>query len=124
MNNFEKKARIIAHSFVKLWKYRPWGKAVEPKIVYIIDGTNYAGGLSDRIRQILGVYAICKSGGYEFKLIANYPFVLSNYLNPRYDWILNDEDFSRNIFNEQPIYLGYRTNEKYKDLIKLNKIYF
>ena len=111
MNILEGKIRIFLHSIAKFVKYRPWGKPAKPKVIYIMDGSNYMGGLADRIRQIMGVYAICKYKGYEFGLIANAPFELANYLRPNYDWRIKENKISRNIFFSKPIYLGYRSKE-------------
>lgn len=119
MNKLESDIRIVIHSIIKITKYRPWGNAVKPKVIYVLDGTNYMGGISDRIRQIMGVYALCKHKGYEFGLVANSPFELSNYLKPNYNWSITENNFSRNIFFSKPIYLGYRSKERYLSLIKL-----
>ncbi len=121
MNLVEGKVRILLHNIIKLSKYRPWGEPVKPKVVYIMDGSNYMGGLADRIRQIMGVYAVCKHKGYEFRLVANAPFELWNYLKPNYDWRIEEDEISRNIFFSKPIYLGYRSKEKYMSLITLEK---
>ena len=78
--------RIIAHNFVLFLKYRPWGKAATPIIIYLIDGSVEHMGLADRLRQIIGIYAVAKYRGYQFGLVANYPFELSTFLRPNYNW--------------------------------------
>lgn len=119
MNKIEKLVRIYVHSVLKLSKYRPWGNKAKPKVIYIIDGTNYAGGLADRLRQIMGVYALCKHRNYDFGLLANHPFKMEDYLNPKYDWTVKTHEFTRNIFYAKPIYLGFQSKTKYLNLINL-----
>lgn len=113
--------RIIIHNLILLSRYRPWGKAVRPMIIYMIDGSFEHMGLADRIMQIIGVYAWCKHKEYKFGLIANYPFELCDYLRPNYNWKVKPENFSRNIFYSRPLYLGNRTKDKYKSLLTLKK---
>jgi hypothetical protein len=117
---FEKKIRIQIHSLRLATKYRPWGKSVEPGIVYMLDDYKRHCGLADRIKQILGVYAFCKNYGVSFGLIANYPFELADYLKPKYSWRVPENKFSRNLFYARPLYLGFRSKKKYKSLL-LNK---
>lgn len=122
MNKLEVRVRILAHTIILLLKYRPWGKVVKPMIIYMIDGSmHHHSGLADRIRQIMGIYAICKNRGYKFGLIANHPFELSNYLVPEYDWRITKENYSLNIFSARPLYLGFRSKEKYKSMLTLKK---
>ena len=92
------RVRIHLHNLVLFRKYRPWGKSVSPMIVYMIDGSFDHMGLADRIRQIMGVYAMSKHKGYKFGLIHSYPFELSNYLLPKYNWEMTEDNFSKNMF--------------------------
>jgi hypothetical protein len=121
MNKLANKIKRILHNAVLLLNYRPWGRAVSPMVIYCIDGRIHHGGLADRIKQILGIYAFCKINGYKFGLIANFPFELSNYLKPNYDWKVNEENFSRNIFWARPIYLGNCTLDEQKALLTLKR---
>ena len=121
MNLLENKFRILLHNIILHSKYRLWGKSVTPMIIYMLDGSMHHMGFADRIRQILGIYAICKSRGYKFGLIANYPYELSNYLIPRYDWNVPSKNISKNIFYARPIYLGYRSKKCYLNILKLKK---
>ncbi len=113
--------RIIAHNLVLLSKYRPWGKSASPMIVYMIDGSVEHMGLADRLRQIMGIYAVAKYKGYKFGLVANYPFELSTFLRPNYNWKISGGKVSRNIFYSRPLYLGHRPVEKYKTALTLNR---
>lgn len=109
----EKNIRNLVHR-TKLFAqyYRPYGRTALPGIVYIIDDYKKDhGGLADRLKQILGMYAYCKLKNVEFKLIFNSPFELSHYLCPNYNWLCEDT-MSRNIFYTKPVYLGYITEEE------------
>ncbi len=119
----QKTVRNLVHRTKLLGQYyRPYGRRATPEIVYVID--NYKkdhGGLADRLKQILGMYAYCKFKNIKFKLIFNIPFELSDYLLPNYDWTCI-EGLSRNIFFTKPVYLGYITEaEQLKRLSIPNK---
>lgn len=119
MKNINARIRIIAHTFRLFIRYRPWGKRLEPMIVYKIDGLMHHSGLVDRLQQVMGVYARCKYHGYKFGLVADYPFLLEDYLKPNYSWSLKKDEISKNIFYARPLYLGFRSKKEYDMLIHL-----
>ena len=110
----------MIHNLLLYLQYRPWGRQGEPMLVYMLDGSMHHSGLVDRLHQILGIYARCKFHGYKFGLLANHPFPMEDYLLPKYNWKLNEDEISRNIFYARPLYLGLRPEKEYKKLIKLN----
>ena len=115
------KLKGIFHNAILLLSYRPWGRAVRPMIISIIDGKIHQGGLADRIKQILSIYAFCRVNSYKFGLISNFPYDLSNYLKPNYDWRVTEENFSRNIFWAHPIFTGNCALDKLKALLILKR---
>ena len=57
--------------------------------VAMVDGKQYHGGMCDRFKGMVSLYAYCKQRGIEFRILYNYPFDLSEYLVPSsYDWRL------------------------------------
>lgn len=57
------------------------------RVVYLCDGRTLAGGLADRFKGILSLYAICRQLGYDFRILYTSPFSLDQYLEPaHYDW--------------------------------------
>lgn len=70
--------------------YRPFSfKRVGEKYVFMVDGRLGHGGMFDRLKGIMSVYAIAKARGVDFRINFTYPFRLEKYLEPnRYDWRL------------------------------------
>lgn len=59
----------------------------DKRVIMMIDGRTLHGGMADRLRGCLGVYALCKKRGIPFHINWNYPFDLSLFLEPNsYDW--------------------------------------
>ncbi len=67
----------------------------EPCAVYMSCGNTAAGGLVDRLRGAVSLYAACKESGRSFRLFFTHPFPLTDYLIPNdYDWTINEEEVS------------------------------
>ncbi len=67
----------------------------EPCAVYMSCGNTAAGGLVDRLRGAVSLYATCKESGRPFRLFFTHPFPLTDYLIPNdYDWTINEEEVS------------------------------
>lgn len=63
------------------------------RVVYMCDGRTLAGGLTDRFKGILSLYALCEELGYEFRIHYTSPFLLATYLQPAsYDWQISAAD--------------------------------
>lgn len=66
------------------------------RVVYLCDGRTLAGGLADRFKGILSLYALCEEAGYDFCICYTSPFVLEDWLSPAdYDWRIAPADLSR-----------------------------
>lgn len=62
-------------------------KLTTKRVVYLCDGRTLAGGLADRFKGLLSLYALCREAGYEFRMCYTSPFRLADYLQPAdYDW--------------------------------------
>lgn len=69
-------------------------------IVAVIDGSTFHGGLTDRWKGIVSLYAFSKATGREFKIHYVYPFDLADFQVPSsYNWIITSRQFSQNIFS-------------------------
>lgn len=80
------------------WKYEPAPCPGGADAIAIIDGTQYHGGLGDRLKGIITLYAYCKQRGLGFRIMHTHPFKLEDYLMPaEYDWILKTGEFTLNI---------------------------
>lgn len=57
------------------------------RVVYVCNGRTVAGGLADRFKGLLSLYALCRELGYDFRISYTSPFNLEDYLPPAdYDW--------------------------------------
>lgn len=63
--------------------------------VFMVDGRIHHGGMFDRLKGLITVYAISKALGKSFKLDWTYPFVLDKYLEPNeYDWLIDENQMN------------------------------
>lgn len=76
--------------------YRPTDTPFDPnrkKAIMMIDGRVLHGGLADRIRGCLGVYALCKQHGIPFFINWVFPFDLTLFLVPNSrDWRIDPRE--------------------------------
>ncbi len=71
-------------------------------VVQFIDGATYHGGMSDRIRSIISVYALSKAIGMDYKLYYTSPFNMEQYLLPNItNWHIDKETISFNVWDTQ-----------------------
>lgn len=90
------KDRWLALTRLK-WRYEPAPVPGADAIV-LIDGTQYHGGLCDRLKGIVTLYAYCKQRGLGFRIKHDHPFNLEDYLIPaQYNWLLKPGELSMNI---------------------------
>lgn len=86
--------------------------------VALVDGKQYHGGMCDRFKGIVSLYAYCKQRGIGFRIMYNYPFELSDYLVPAaYDWTLGKGEYSE---CRRDCRIVYMRGESGKRLIRLN----
>lgn len=63
------------------------------RVVYVCDGRTLAGGLADRFKGILSLFAICQEMGYDFRIHYTSPFRLEDFLLPAdHDWRISPEE--------------------------------
>ena len=63
--------------------------------VFMVDGRIPHGGMFDRLKGLITIFAISKALGKPFKLNWNYPFVLRKYLEPnKYDWLIDESQMN------------------------------
>lgn len=73
----------------------------------MVDGKMQHGGLSDRLRGIVSVYAVCKSMPLVFKVCFNSPFKLSDFLMPnKVDWRMDESQLCYNSEDAFPLFCG------------------
>lgn len=77
-------------------------------------------GLADRLKAIISTYNVAKANGYDFKIFFETPFILSEYLAPKKDWLATLDDLEYSIFDTS-LYREISWREKNK--LKPNKQY-
>ena len=95
-----------------IWKYyRPFnwfGKNRTNRYIFMADGKFLHGGMFDRLKGIISIYALAKAQGKDFKIHFVHPFSLENYLIPNtYNWKIEDNNpINYHYPNSRPIF-GY-----------------
>ena len=85
------------------------------RVVCLYDGKIKNGGLADRLRGIVSVYKICKERNYDFKIIFNRPFELTNYLVPnKVDWEIQKSELNYNTEITDICYIDTKTGNEYE----------
>lgn len=68
---------------------------VEPCAISMFCGNTASGGLVDRLRGAVSLYATCKEAKRPFRLFFTHPFPLTDYLQPNeYDWRITADEVS------------------------------
>lgn len=63
------------------------------RVIYLCDGRTLAGGLADRFKGILSLYAICQEMDYDFRIHYTSPYLLEDFLQPaEHDWRISAGD--------------------------------
>lgn len=106
---------IVYRETKLIWKYyRPFsfGKQHDSRNIYVADGKIPLGGMFDRLKGIITVYAMSKSMDKEFKIHFIHPFQLQTYLEPNiYDWRIDSKDVVYSYPKSKPIFaFGEYTN--------------
>lgn len=81
-------------------------------VVYmVLPETTFSGGLSDRLRGIVAIFAECKRQGLPFRIVFE-PLHLEDYLAPNeYDWRIKDEEICWDTKRTYPcVLLTYHPN--------------
>lgn len=79
----------------------------------VLPETTFSGGLSDRLRGIVAIYAECKRQGLPFRIVFE-PLHLEDYLAPnKYDWKIKDEEICWDTTRTYPcVLLTYHPNTR------------
>lgn len=81
-------------------------KAERPACIAMVDGESFHGGMCDRFKGIITLYAYCKYRGIPFRIRYTYPFRLEEYLSPAaYDWTLRPNEYTDNPLYSRILYM-------------------
>lgn len=77
-----------------------------PKNVLMVDGRVGHGGMFDRLKGAISVYAISKIHQKDFRIHFTYPFELQKYLEPNeYDWRIESDEIVYSYPHSRPLFL-------------------
>lgn len=89
--------------------YRPFflgKKENEGLNIFMVDGRVGHGGMFDRLKGAISVYAISKVHQKDFRIHFTYPFELQKYLEPNsYDWRISSEHVIYSFPHSRPLFL-------------------
>ena len=91
-----------------IWRYyRPFASTSKSKRnVFMVDGRVGHGGMFDRLKGIISVYAISKAQQKDFRIHFSYPFELEKYLEPNeYDWRIDAKTINYHFPSARPLFL-------------------
>ncbi len=72
--------------------------------VFMVDGKMNHGGMFDRLKGAITVYALSKAQGREFKLLFTFPFDLQKYLSPNdCNWVVTPEEICYHFPDSAPL---------------------
>jgi len=75
------------------------GVSVPNYVVARVDGSGFHGGLCDRWKGIVSLYAYCKATGRDFRMVYTFPFDLTLFQVPNtYDWRISPSDLGQSLW--------------------------
>lgn len=107
---------------MKLRTYRNIKVPSSYNYIFMADGRIPHGGMFDRLKGAITVYAIAKSLGKDFRIDWTYPFDLRKYLEPNsYDWRIDENQMHWGFCNHNVVIAYGEINNPYRLLKKRNK---
>ena len=98
---------LICREFYFILKYylhKTQRYLIEPSVVLMADGKMRHGGLFDRLKGAISIYAISKAQKKQFSIYFVAPFRLEEYLAPnQYDWRIGDVEMIYSYPSSRPI---------------------
>lgn len=77
-----------------------------PRYIFMVDGRVGHGGMFDRLKGLISVYAVAKSQQKDFRIHWTYPFPLEKYLVPNdYDWRVDEASIIYHYPQSRPLFL-------------------
>jgi hypothetical protein len=110
---------------VKFYSFKPDKTITGNTLFFIIDPAIKHPGLVDRFKAIVGCYFIAGQNGFDFKIIFETPFLLSDYLEVnQYNWIADRQALSYSLRNTRVIaYNGGGKIPRLKRSVKQYHVY-
>jgi hypothetical protein len=111
--------------YVKYYSFRPDKTVTGHTLFFIIDPAIKHPGFADRLKAIVGCYYIAEQNGFDFKIIFETPFLLSDYLEVnQYNWLADRQALSYSLRNSRVIaYNGGGKIPRLKRSVKQYHVY-
>lgn len=110
--------RFILKHYIPMFRGK---NTQQDRYIFMVDGRMGHGGMFDRLKGLITVYAIARSHGKNFFLHFNYPFRLEKYLEPnKYDWRIDDKDITYSYPSSKPV-IAYGELKQPRRLLKNRK---
>lgn len=92
------------------------------RLFFVADGKFPHGGMFDRLKGALSVYAASKELGRPFRILFTSPFMLEKYLQPnKYDWRVKEGEYSENKKTSTLVFMYGEFSSPYRLLKKRRK---
>ena len=76
------------------------------KYIFMVDGKVGHGGMFDRLKGAISVYAVSKAQQKDFRIYFDYPFELQKYLEPHeYNWLISKDEITYSYPHSRPLFL-------------------
>lgn len=115
---------VLRDWMLSLKEYRPFlfKFRKNPRYIFMIDGKRNHGGMFDRLKGLVSIYAVAKAQDVDFKVLFIWPFHLDKYLEPnKYDWVISKKDIIKYRYPaSRPVIAYGETNHPYR-LMKKRK---
>lgn len=106
-------------AYYSLGRFPPKTSSCTYRNIFMVDGRVGHGGMFDRLKGAISVYAVSKVQGKPFKINFTYPFRLEDYLEPNnYDWRIPPEAVTSSFPDARPLFLYgecYRPDRLFKN---------
>ena len=98
---FWREPRMIAKYYLQRT-----AKPKSQKNIFMVDGKVGHGGMFDRLKGAISVYAISKVHKRDFRIYFDYPFELQKYLAPNvYNWLTDKDEVVYSYPHSRPLFL-------------------
>ena len=98
---FWREPRMIAKYYLQRT-----AKPKSPKNIFMVDGKVGHGGMFDRLKGAISVYAISKVHKRDFRIYFDYPFELQKYIAPNvHNWLIDKDEVVYSYPHSRPLFL-------------------
>lgn len=116
--------KYVREPFLTLRHYKivSCGHIPAGRMIFCADGKFAHGGMFDRLKGAISVYAASKVLNSDFRINFTSPFQLEKYLEPNeYDWRIHDGEYEESVLTSRLIFMYGECDNPYRLLKKRKK---